>query len=163
MYLGELIERQEQMHDDIMAYKGIEQVDLFGSTKNAFRAELSELAEELGFFRYWDDTEKGDRSTQLYEYVDGLSFLLELAIITGLSENLKSYPIQYADGVAETAEDLNVIFEKLYTNKFENDFDLTYAISLFLTLGVMIGYSEKEIATAFFDKKEIVEARRMQA
>lgn len=197
MNLSKMVATQKVLHDRIIKTHGLENEDLLPNTILALMVEVGELANEWRGFKHWSkDREPRTEGTKqgktkdglparhivaynplLEEYVDGLSFILELSLLfykydeeTSLpiwSGNLPSMKIQYPNVV----EQFNSLFHTIgyfadctgsqevgsYTEteeQFEN------IIAMYLGLGDMLGFTGEEIEQAYFNKNQINHVRQ---
>ena len=124
--------------------------------KNAFRFELGELGQEIGFFKIWKSTKKvRDQEKIKVEYIDGLCFLFEIAIENNIADHLKAYPISYIEKKEGTDSDLNFAFEYLFSSRFECPFSIMETMGIYLMLGSMLGISQDEIRETYHSKNKI--------
>lgn len=127
----------------------------------ALLVEVGELANETRCFKYWSNKPPAPRETILEEYVDGIHFLLSLAIefgfenelypnLTYKTKDLKNqfihvfrdisyFQLEYEDFKTSTRENaLHSYFDELWMS--------------FIGLGELLGFTWEEIAKAYEDK-----------
>ncbi|MDI4567847.1 MAG: hypothetical protein E7Y34_02065, partial [Mycoplasma sp.] len=105
----------------------------------ALIVELSELANEIAFFKYWKKNKNLNQDKINEEFVDGIHFFASLAIYYNLNSSLESKIVD---------KDLTIQFLNIYKNvgKFiekKDSFYLKQAFSLFLGLINLIGMNVK--------------------
>ena len=155
-YCSELITAQENFNKYLKATKPEMNQDIRPYMRNAFRFELGELGQELGFFKIWRSTkQERDQEKIKVEYIDGLCFLFEIAIENGIADHLKAYPVSYVEKSSGSDSALNDAFEYLFAAKFEEPFGIIEAMGLYLTLGSMLGISQDDIRETYHAKNKI--------
>lgn len=125
----------------------------------ALLVELGELANETRCFKFWSTKPASDTAAILEEYVDGIHFILSLGLESGYSYN-KALEDQVNGSLTEQ---FNEVFNKCIT--FRNDpTQINYEIlfTTYLQLGVMLGFSEEDIQTAYVKKNEVNFKRQHQ-
>lgn len=131
--------------------------DMF-STKNiekkifAFRVELGELANEVGFFKYWKQSHIMDRREVMEEWADCLHFLLSI----GLSLGFDSYVTSATSSVKpiEHMETASYLFYTMMTQPLETSTDYATAVSLLITIGHSLGFDDTQLTEAYNRKNE---------
>lgn len=154
-----IVIEQERLHARIKKIHNLKGSRL-NNMKTAFRVELGELANEVRFFKDWSNKGPSDRKTILMEYIDGFTFLIEIAIEKDYQDEMKRVPIAYGDYKNIKNDDLNAIFEVLFTNKFEKYFDFIRALQLYLGLGHILGFDKNEILLGYHEKNKINHERQ---
>ncbi len=184
MELQKLFETQAELDQKIVEEKGLQGQDLLDKKILALKVELGELANEWRGFKFWSENReprtKGDsfryvnkhyenvigyKNPLLEEYVDCLHFILSI----GNAIEFGNYTmIGYAPAPKKIEHAFLLTFEAI--SNFYNNWHLgdetrteikyTIIFDLFLTLGNMLGLTEKQIEQAYYEKNEINHARQ---
>ena len=116
----------------------------------AFRVEVMELANEIGFFKYWKHSHSSSKERILDEMADCIAFALSIGLTHGYSGLIKEVePFAMWDDYY--MEDL---FDMLTDIKISNMGKFQLAFSLLLGIGIKIGATEVEIEAAYRNKSE---------
>lgn len=83
--LLELLVKQQQLDELILASIEITKVDLLLNRFVAFNVEVGEFANELRTFKHWSKKPSSPASVCLEEYVDALHFLLSITYSIGVN------------------------------------------------------------------------------
>jgi len=146
-----LYNMQEQLDQYIKDNHQLTSDELFEKKILALFVELGELANETRCFKFWSLKDPSPRETILEEYVDGIHFILSLGLDAGFEvEEVKHQPFK---------GELTDLFNQLYRaiDYYRDDRSIeTYltVFGLFLTLGSELGFTDKEVQTAYIDKNE---------
>lgn len=119
--------------------------------KIAFRIELSELANEIGFFKYWKTSHEINDFRIKDEWADCLAFLLSI-IITTNNESFVENKLQidlFTVGGYIPRE-----YSELDSNKMDSKIDYLNAFRSLLWLGIACGYSRDELFEAYKNKSK---------
>lgn len=149
----QLFEMQQTLDSRIENEHGLKDKDLFQKKVLALLVELGELANETRCFKFWSQKPASDADVILEEYVDGLHFIMSLGLEKGYR-----YGGSTKSGY-DTVKDLTEAFQDVYgeVHTFQEDpteqkYDELF--SSFLLLGVSLGFSEKDIQRAYYEKNE---------
>jgi dimeric dUTPase (all-alpha-NTP-PPase superfamily) len=169
MNLKYMIELQGGLMEHIKKAKGIMEIP-FDETELAFKVELGECANEWRGFKYWSKRNRWDihkgRERTLEEYVDGLSFAMQLCILDSQKNgyNVMDLITEIENEIKDT-EAKNVIdqFNNLYYHASVIGYDHNFALFMatYMNLGRMLGFSDKEIELAYCEKNEINHNRQL--
>lgn len=126
----------------------------------ALLVELGELANETRCFKFWSLKGPSDKETILAEYVDGIHFILSLGIEKGFIPKVETRSL-----LKQT--DITTQFIAIYgsINEFRKHLtDETFqtVFSEYLLLGEMLGFSAKDVETAYITKNEVNYERQKQ-
>ncbi|WP_433956964.1 dUTP diphosphatase [Cytobacillus horneckiae] len=139
-------------------YKGS---DRFEKLILALQVELGECANELPeSFKFWAH-KKNDLETALVEYVDGLSFILDLGIEIYFEDFEMIYRLSSKDKDKSVSSQFNRIFSLVARFNW-NKSPITYIelISEYLILGELLGFSFEEIEEAYYQKNAVNHSRQ---
>lgn len=126
----------------------------------ALLVELGELANETRCFKFWSLKGPSDKETILAEYVDGIHFILSLGIEKGFIPKVELRSLL-------NQTDITTQFIAIYGSINEFRIHLTDAtfqtvFSEYLLLGEMLGFSAKDVETAYITKNEVNYERQKQ-
>jgi dimeric dUTPase (all-alpha-NTP-PPase superfamily) len=162
MNLKYLIELQGGLMEHIKKEKGIEIP--FDETELAFKVELGECANEWRGFKYWSKRKRWDihkgRQNTLEEYVDGLSFAMQICILFA-----KERDFDVLDLLPEIDSVIDEMKESTVTNQFNylyyvsstlhGDYEFHRFMAAYINLGEMLGFTPSEIEAAYIEKNKI--------
>jgi dimeric dUTPase (all-alpha-NTP-PPase superfamily) len=149
-----LFEMQRQLDNRIIAEKGLEGEDLIPKKLMAFLIELGELANELPeIFKFWSN-KKNNYEKALFEYVDGLHFLLSIGIEEGvLYQYMAVHPIKQVT-VFEQFAAIYLYASAYWTHGYGRLFNA------YIGLGEMLGFTPEQIEEAYMKKNKINHERQ---
>jgi dimeric dUTPase (all-alpha-NTP-PPase superfamily) len=164
MDLKKLFETQKILRDRI----NYNEPDRFNKLVLALLVELGECANEWRGFKFWSkDQEPRTKSWRklpdgsydvkynplLEEYVDGLHFVLELGIELDCKPNYVR-PFLYEN----TLKQFNGLYWEISVMETEDEFE--WLFRKYLGLGEMLGFTWKEIESAYYAKNQINHQRQ---
>ena len=124
----------------------------------AFMVELGELANETRCFKYWSYKAASEKKVILEEYVDGIHFLISLSNELNLD---LAFEIEELDcDLTKQFIDVFVLAGTLQTKFAEQE--LIKLFKKYLQLGVSLGFAEKEMISAYFQKNQVNHQRQEQ-
>lgn len=160
MNLQNLFVMQEKLDHHIMEQHDLHGKGLFSQKLLALQVEIAELANETRCFKFWSNKGPSSKDDILEEYVDCLHFILTI----GLEKN-------YTDAIFTIPkEDMNTDITEQFLNLYIdiNDFIICSSkdhyetlFEDFLLLGNSLGFTEKEIETAYYRKNTINHNRQV--
>lgn len=138
MNLEFLYNKQKEV-DNKIAEKGVN-LDHYLNLEHrifAFQCELMELANEIGFFKYWKHSHEVNHDTAIKELVDCLAFVLSIGITKGYDKLVKEI---------EGYEDLTEFpYLDLFNNLRNNDLNTIgsykMALMMLIAIGLKLGFS----------------------
>lgn len=117
----------------------------------AFHVELGELANEVGFFKYWKRSHKINWEYTLEEFVDCIHFLASI----GLSYRWNKF-VTEIEAVSFWEEcPIEELFYLLRENKLDSSGQYKQAFMVLLGIGKKLGFSDGEIVMAYLDKNKV--------
>lgn len=158
MNLSKLFEEQKPLRNKIL--KKFDLVDDVGLLENfivAFQAELYELANEWRGFKHWSTDQEMRRDKALEEFADCMAFLLELGLELDL---LKEWHVDDLVIQKESTIQLQFLEFNKYLHCRFNETSWFSIAELLFGLGEMLGFTEKEMITAYYDKNKINHERQ---
>ncbi|MBM7717169.1 dimeric dUTPase (all-alpha-NTP-PPase superfamily) [Bacillus thermophilus] len=160
MNFPKLFEMQSFLDQNIRLTQGIPvDKDLTEDKKDALDVEISELQNEIKYFKFWKrpETRKVNREAALEEYVDGLHFFLSLG---------NDYQVPLECGYREilVKDDLQGQFRiiKHYISIMNGPMHWHIAFGLYLGLAEMLGFSDEEIERKYLEKNTINHQRQAE-
>lgn len=113
----------------------------------ATKVEVAELANEVGFFKYWKQSHVMKREATIEEWADVKHFLLSIGNSRGY--NLIK-EIDYKDWNKVPVKRL---FVYLLENKYETVNDWLSAFEQLICIGIKLGFTEEEMIQAYREKR----------
>lgn len=120
--------------------------------KFAYKVELAELANEVGFFKHWKHNHKQDDLKILEEWTDGLHILVTLGNMCGYAQFTKMMTQNVK--VVPNEQYIPVIFPALMDKVIESSAGYMNILNGHIMLGFHLGYSEDELMAAYQEKLE---------
>ncbi|OOE13844.1 dUTP diphosphatase [Fictibacillus arsenicus] len=160
MNFEQLFLMQQQLNERIVNKYNLHDKELYEEHLFALIVELGELANETRCFKYWSIKPPSPRNVILEEYVDGFHFILSLGLDLNINKNEISF-IESTNSektVIEQFLSLYKIISQLQVNKSKNVYLLL--LSNYLDLGYMLGFTNDDIVTAYFDKNAVNHERQ---
>jgi len=120
--------------------------DTLSERKIAFHVELGELANEIGFFKYWKKSHVKNHERIKDEWSDCLAFLNSIAITYGFENELNGLEqIKYIVSLDKP----EYYYYNLQYNKLYDYVDIECAYKDLYKLGLTLGYSLNELFKAY--------------
>ena len=177
MNLQKLFKTQKILDDRILEEKGLEGQDLLPEKILALQVELGELANEWRVFKFWSENREPrtkarrksrdflgkpiaiNRNPLLEEYVDCLHFILSIGNELGFQNQVRRSKIINLE--KDILEQFSMTFGEVVMLE-ESRFLKLYEIlmNIFLGLGDLLGFTLKQIETAYYSKNKINHARQ---
>ncbi|AGI10593.1 dUTPase [Bacillus phage MG-B1] len=117
--------------------------------KIAFHVELGELANEIGFFKYWKKSHVKDDFRIKDEWADCLAFLNSLSITYGFEGELIP---ELIGGYNVSIDRPEYYYKNLMYNKLYDYVDFECAYKDLFKLGLTLGYSLEDLFEAYEGK-----------
>jgi len=112
----------------------------------AFKVELCELANEIGFFKYWKTSHKRNDERIKDEWADCLAFLLSMII----TKNLENYVIK---DIYEDSLELDGVmvreYKGLMNKRYEQPSEFRIALCELFWMMSDLGYTNEELILAY--------------
>lgn len=155
----ELFHMQRKLDEYIIENNHLHEKDLFNEKYLALLVELGELANETRCFKFWSQNQTGNIEDILEEYVDGIHFILSLGIEKEL--NFSTETIEPTS--CNKTDQFNKVFESCVNFKRDST-QVNYQIMFhhYLQLGQLLGFSEKDIQHAYYEKNKVNYERQLQ-
>lgn len=151
--LTKLCSIQQSLDQKIFDKFNLSYIKTFQKRKLALIIELSELANEIRFFKFWSTKPSSDKKIILDEYADVLHFSLTFVIQFNYS------PIIDIGNVKKRISDkeLTSFFLKLINLAYDIHDKKTISLFLknFLKVSSYLGFNQKEVLNAYLYKNEI--------
>lgn len=167
MNYQELLDTQNVLDQRIINDHNLHDKNLLDGKILALRVEVGELANETRCFKFWSVKPPSSREVILEEYVDGIHFLLSIAL--ELKDRL-TFPHSEIKALI-AAEDLTEQFNEVFSGisrlsklincsavSVESEFSELW--SIYLGLGELLGFSEEEIEEYYVYKNQINHKRQ---
>lgn len=147
MDLEKLFEIQGGLDFHITEAKNLGDEDLTRNKLVAFKVELGELMNEVPqTFKFWSNRSNSSSNKILEEFVDGVHFLLSLALDRKYDTYVRH--IEWHDRDGEVLDMVNAIFESPINSAGQ----WLIVFETYLSLGLALGFTEKDIETAYLLK-----------
>ncbi|WP_080874176.1 dUTP diphosphatase [Oceanobacillus timonensis] len=158
---NQLFEMQKQLDTYIENNHDLSEVNLFQEKHLALLVELGELANETRCFKFWSTKPRNSQQVILEEYVDVLHFLMSIGIEKGYM-----YHREEKDEVQASCTESECfyhVYEKAIAYR-ENPTDGNYQqlFSWSLYLGNRLGFADRDIRQAYWEKNQINYQRQDQ-
>lgn len=120
--------------------------DTLNERKIAFHVELGELANEIGFFKYWKKSHKKNDGRIKDEWADCLAFLNSISITYGFENELNGLDkLKYFVSLDKP----EYYYHQLQYNKLYDYVDIECAYKDLFKLGLTLGYSLEDLFGAY--------------
>jgi len=124
----------------------------------AFHTEVHELANEVGFFKFWKLGHVMDRERVLDELVDCVHFLLSISLAKGYNSVIKAVePFELWSDYS-----MYDLFTLLRENQIGNVGHFQRAFSLLLGIGAKLGFTESDILVGYHTKNAVNHTRQRE-
>jgi len=143
--LDALIEKKVQQQQEDFK---LDSFDAQNDLRYAFFVELGELSNEVGFFKYWKQSHKMNKTKTLDEWADCFHFLTSIANNRKYTKFIKEVDAFYL------WEDypLKEMFNLLLDNDLNSSGQVIMAYQLLLGIGFKLGFTEEELIKAYETK-----------
>jgi dimeric dUTPase (all-alpha-NTP-PPase superfamily) len=149
MNLVKYFDAQERLDRKVIEVHSLQDRNLTADVTTALHVELGELAQEIGFFKYWKLNKRNDKARQFDEWADVLHFMLSLGNKYGHSDHIDEVKsLGYLDA------SLNELFSELYRADFSNIREYAFAFRALLSIGEHIGMDEAAMESSYFSKMQ---------
>lgn len=152
----ELLEEQRKLDLNIIQTKKLDNEDRTLKKLAAFTTELGEMVNELPeTFKFWAN-KNNDKQKALVEYVDGIHFILSLAVDLGIDD----FRILNAEVLTYTKPSFLEQVLYLYTipnklSKLPSQRWIEILMAAYIGLGQLIGFEWEEVVQAYHAKNKI--------
>ncbi|QOC56868.1 nucleotide pyrophosphohydrolase [Bacillus phage Baseball_field] len=125
--------------------------------KIAFKVELSELVNEVGFFKYWKTSHKIINERVLDEWADCFAFLNSIVISQGYEDYVISYYIKRLEHDIESSTFIRQdwLFRMMNKNEMDSIDDVLSQYFYLYMFGKNLGYSVDEMNSAYNTKSMV--------
>lgn len=158
---SKLFAMQRELDERIMREHGLSG-EYFSERLLALQVEVAELANETRCFKYWSVKPPSERSQILEEYVDGIHFILSLGLLLEFESFSfgETLSVEKEIGLVEQFLTIYQCISQLQVDRSKQSFE-TLARE-YVLLGLMLGFSDRDIEMAYIEKNEINHARQEQ-
>lgn len=151
--LTELFELQREVDRIIENKIDVNFNDTLNERKIAFKVELSEFANEIGFFKYWKKSHVKNDERIKDEWSDCLAFLL--SITNSIISDKKEFErINNKYIMVGCSLSLEFLYNQLHYNKLKCFIDLYDCFITLYKIGVKLGYNVDELNEAYRNKSK---------
>ncbi|QOR56255.1 nucleoside triphosphate pyrophosphohydrolase [Bacillus phage DLc1] len=148
--MKELFDLQREVDDIIETKIKTSFVRTLNERKVAFRVELSEFANEVGFFKYWKQSHKKDDFRIKDEWADCLAFLLSITLTKGHQDEITR---RFENGFIKNLQiDIDQKYNQLTMNRLNDYINIEVAFLDLYGMGLKLGYSVDELNDAYRNK-----------
>lgn len=148
--MKELFDLQREVDDIIETKIKTSFVRTLNERKVAFRVELSEFANEVGFFKYWKQSHKKDDFRIKDEWADCLAFLLSITLTKGHQDTITE---RFSNGFIQNLQiDIDRKYNQLTMNRLNDYINIEVAFLDLYGMGLKLGYSVDELNEAYRNK-----------
>ncbi len=158
--IQKIFEAQDKLDRKVVEVHGLQGQNLTGDVTQALYTELGELSNEIGFFKYWKKNKKDDKARQYDEWADCMHFMASLGNKYGhvesvLSERVKDAMKRDIDHCMDNEISYRILFEELYTTKFNNEYEYAISLASLIMIGLKLGMTYEDMEKAYFDKNQV--------
>lgn len=157
MDLKKLFDLQRELDSTISKEHHLEEETLFSKKALALQVEFGELANETRCFKYWSNKKPSPKNVIIEEYVDCLHFILSI----GIDKDFENIELSQSCSLNKTTDQFLDLFIDM--NDFLICSSIDHYITLFedfLSLGINLGFTDKEIEDAYLNKNVINHQRQ---
>jgi dimeric dUTPase (all-alpha-NTP-PPase superfamily) len=151
MNLEELYTLQEKLDKEIAKNLGMENefnnVEVIDNRIFALKVEVGELANEVGFFKYWKQSHAMDRDKTLEEHADCVHFILSIGNSRNYNKFIKQLRPEKWDKVP-----LSMLFHYIMNNPYNSSGEWLNAFEQLICIGLKLGFTESDIVQSYRDK-----------
>jgi dimeric dUTPase (all-alpha-NTP-PPase superfamily) len=122
----------------------------------AFHVELGELANEIGFFKYWKTSHFMDKAKTIEELADCIAFILSVGISRKYTFIKEINPMEWK------RVPLGQLFRYLFRSELHSAGDWKQAFEQLICIGLKLGFSSGEILAAYYLKSNTNIERQKQ-
>lgn len=158
---------QDRLDKRIIKKHGLKRKNLLDGKILALKVEIGELANETRCFKFWSVKPPSSREVILEEYVDGIHFLLSIALEIKERLSFPNSPVDDPVKCASMIEQFNDMyaaitrFEKLaYCSAVSLEMEFMEMWNVYMGLGDMLGFSQAEIEEYYIRKNQINHERQ---
>lgn len=149
-----LFTKQSEFDEFLIEKHGLEGKDLLPDKFISLDVELSELANEVRFFKFWSEKEM-NRARALEEYVDALHFFLSIGNDFMVPRNHEY--VVHMESIHRQYMEL-----KKWCMVTKGAVEWHYAFAIFRGLGDMLGFSNEEIFLVYERKNQVNYTRQKE-
>lgn len=155
--IQKIFEAQEKLDNEIVKVHSLKDKSLTGDITQALYVELGELAQEIGFFKYWKKNKTINNARQYDEWADCLHFIASLGNKYGHVEFIlgTSRVYKIADKFIENECSFHKLLSKMYKADYSCIFEYSDALSALLAIGKKMGMLDEDMEKAYFDKNQV--------
>lgn len=152
---------QDKLDNAVIKAHGLEGVNLTSKVISAFYVELAELAQEIGYFKYWKLNKKTDNQKEQWEeWSDVLHFALSIGIKFGHQEFVLG-------GITKSAMDNQIdynlrhdisfeqLFNSIYKSNYSNQYEYAMCLADLITISLNIGMDYHDMFDVYKEKNDI--------
>lgn len=122
---------------------------------HAFKVEVSEFSNETGWFKYWKQSHKMNRSRTLEELADCMAFLLSVGISRNYTFVKTLHPFVWKK------VPLGTLFRYLDKTDLDSSGKWKAAFEHLISIGLKLGFSVAEMEVMYYTKSGINIERQM--
>ncbi|ANT41117.1 nucleoside triphosphate pyrophosphohydrolase [Bacillus phage Aurora] len=155
--MEDMLKVQKKVDDDISHKIETSFKETLHLRKIAFKVELSELANEVGFFKYWKTSHKQNKERVLDEWADCLAFLNSIVISQGYEDYVISYYDKRLDVDIESTTFIrqDYLFRMMNKNDMDSIDDALSQYFYLYMFGKNLGFSIDEMNSAYNTKSMV--------
>jgi len=151
--MEDLLKLQKNVDELIQNKINISFNQTLNDRKIAFKVELSELANEIGFFKYWKQSHVKNHERIKDEWADCLAILLSIVISMNFEKELIHY--SSLNDIKPDHKNNNYMFNELNFNKMYDLVDITTCLYYLYKIGLNNGYTMEELNEAYIIKTSV--------
>ena len=149
--IDRLFKMQSELDQRIIVGRGLEGQNLIRERIFALRVEIAELAQEVSdAWKFWKSPKPRDPKKVLEELVDCLHFLLSIGIAIGADPYEVPYKVYRR---MDLVSQFDAMFDMAGVSYIPSQWH--WAVSVFLGLCDMLGFTWDQVERAYIEKNEI--------
>ena len=156
--IDRLMKVQRELDERIIERHGLQGRDLLPMRVLALQVEIAEVAQEVGdAWKFWKSPKPRDYKKVLEELSDVLHFLLSIGVAIDADPYSATYKVYRRENLIEQLNDMLNVSRICYV-----PLQWYWAVSVFLGLCDMLGFSWEDIESAYLAKNQVNLARQEQ-
>lgn len=157
--IQKIFEAQEKLDNEIVKVHSLKDKSLTGDITQALYVELGELAQEIGFFKYWKKNKTINKTRQYDEWADCMHFMASLGNKYGHSEDIISVlEMHHIDGdfnVVSFSNSYHELFDLIYRADLNNFHPYCNSLNALIKIGLKLGMTFEDMRKAYSEKNQV--------
>ncbi|MDM5430878.1 dUTP diphosphatase [Bacillus mycoides] len=153
--IQKIFEAQDKFDRKVVEVHGLQGKNLTGDVTHAFYVEVSELANEIEYFKYWKKNKRNNKEKQHDEWADCIHFIASIGNKYGFSHDLphNAFWVNYVGGQADKT--YYELFDKIRENALDTHANYYCVFASLIAIGEKICMTYKDMEKAYFEKNQV--------